>query len=293
MKKLILIFSIITIALYADAQLLYKISGNGLKQPSYLLATHHLAPISMIEKINGLQKAMQEAECIVGEIDLTKDQSAMAAQMQPYMIAPSDSTLSMVIAPEDFKRIDPVFQKYAPMPGMTLAMLEPLKPSAVSTMVATMMVLSSVPDYNPEMQLDRTLQTEMQKAGKTIGELETIEKQCEVLFNSNPIRIQAKTLVDLLSNPDKAGIEAKKMTDAYMIGDLAAVAEIETNENDPEEKAWLEHLLYERNASWLKQIPELLEKRSTLIAVGALHLVGDKGLIQGLKNMGYVVEPHD
>ncbi len=291
MKKTFILLALLAIASGVNAQLLYKISGNGLKQPSYLFGTHHLAPKSMLDEVTGLRKAMAEADRAVGEIDMTHNQNEMAAQMQGYMLAPADSTLSKVISPEEFQRIDPVFQKYAPMPGMTLAMLEPMKPAAVSTMVAVMMVLPNVPDYNPEEQLDKLIQVEMQKAGKSIGALETIDRQCEVLFNATPIRIQAKALVDLLSDPDKAVTESKKMTESYMAGDLAAMAQIESETEDPEEKAWLDHLLYERNADWLNKLPAMLKENSNLIAVGAMHLVGDNGLIEGLRALGYTVEP--
>ncbi len=293
MKKSLILLALLAIAAGANAQLLYKISGNGLKQPSYLFGTHHMAPKSMLDKVKGLRQAMTETDRAVGEIDMTKDQTAMAAQMQAYMLAPADSSLSKVITAEDFKRIDPVFQKYAPMPGMTLAMLEPMKPAAVSTMVAVMMVLPSMPDFNPEEQLDKTIQLEMQAAGKSVGSLETVEKQCEVLFNATPVRLQAKALVELLSDPDKAVEKSKKMTEAYMAGDLATMAKIDSEDADAEDKAWLEHLLYERNADWLSKLPAILAEKSNLIAVGALHLAGEKGLVEGLRALGYSVEPVD
>ena len=35
----------------------------------------------------------------------------------------------------------------------------------------------------------------------------------------------------------------------------------------------------------------MLKENSNLIAVGAMHLVGDNGLIEGLRALGYTVEP--
>ena len=49
-------------------------------------------------------------------------------------------------------------------------------------------------------------------------------------------------------------------------------------------------LLTERNARWIISMKELLAKNSTFFAVGALHLVGDDGLIKQLKTAGYTVE---
>ena len=58
MKKILGILLFIGIALNANAQLLWKISGNGLEKPSYILGTHHLAPLSIKDSIAGLPQAV-------------------------------------------------------------------------------------------------------------------------------------------------------------------------------------------------------------------------------------------
>jgi uncharacterized protein YbaP (TraB family) len=49
--------------------------------------------------------------------------------------------------------------------------------------------------------------------------------------------------------------------------------------------------LYNRNANWVKQLEELMPESSLVVAVGAGHLVGQKGLINMLRKLGYTVEP--
>ena len=46
MKSFIGAVLFICVAFSANAQLLWKVSGNGLNQPSYIIGTHHLAPVS-------------------------------------------------------------------------------------------------------------------------------------------------------------------------------------------------------------------------------------------------------
>ena len=53
MKKILGILLFIGIALNANAQLLWKISGNGQEKASYILGTHHLAPLSIKDSIAG------------------------------------------------------------------------------------------------------------------------------------------------------------------------------------------------------------------------------------------------
>ena len=51
MKKLLGILLFISIALSANAQLLWKVSGKGLEKPSYIFGTYHLSPLSIKDSI--------------------------------------------------------------------------------------------------------------------------------------------------------------------------------------------------------------------------------------------------
>lgn len=68
MKSFIGAIIFICVALSANAQLLWKVSGNGLSSPSYIMGTHHLAPLSIKDGITGLQKAMDETQQVYGEL---------------------------------------------------------------------------------------------------------------------------------------------------------------------------------------------------------------------------------
>ncbi len=69
MKSFIGAIIFICVAFSANAQLLWKVSGNGLTQPSYIIGTHHLAPFSIMDSIAGLQKAMNETQQVYGETE--------------------------------------------------------------------------------------------------------------------------------------------------------------------------------------------------------------------------------
>ena len=55
----------------------------------------------------------------------------------------------------------------------------------------------------------------------------------------------------------------------------------------PEETA---AMIENRNKAWMEKMPAIMADKPTFIAVGALHLVGENGLLQLLKNAGYTVE---
>ena len=275
-------------AVPASAQILYKVEGNGLTAPSYIFGTHHLAPLSVIEK-TGADKCFKEASQVVGEIDMTQDQMKLGMAMQPHMIAPSDSTLSKVISPEDFTIISEDFKKWAPMPGMELSMLEGMKPMVASTMVAVGMAAQAMPGYNPQEQLDTYFQIQGKNEGKTITPLETVEYQASVLYDTTPIAFQAEALVEMLKDPSKAIQSSKDLTVAYDAEDLSKMLQL--SEEDDEHPEFMVALLDKRNAEWLEKLPEIMKAAPSFIAVGALHLAGDKGIVEGLKKLGYNVTP--
>ena len=86
----------------------------------------------------------------------------------------------------------------------------------------------------------------------------------------------------------------KKLTNAYMRQDLNKMLRISEerkgNQCDTttgEEDA----MIYNRNKAWSEKLPAIMKTAPTFIAVGALHLPGDKGLLNLLKKQGYTVEP--
>lgn len=288
MNKLLLTVVSMLMATSLSAQVFYKVEGNGLSKPSYLFGTHHLAPLSVATEF-GVMPPFNSAGQVVGEIDMTQGQMQMSMKMQPFMIAPADSTLSKVISPEDMAVINEEFKKWTPMPGLELSALEPMKPMAVTTIVAASIAMKSMPGFNPQEQLDSWFQTQGSKDGKKIIPLETVEQQAEILFNQTPIAYQAEALVELLKDTDKAIKSTQELTDAYMAQDLKKMAEL--SEAESEHPEFMAALLDRRNESWLKQLPAILSNGPTFVAVGALHLAGDKGLVEGLRRLGYSVTP--
>lgn len=280
---------LIAFALGCNAQIAYKIEGNGLKAPAVIFGTHHLAPLSTIDNVAGAKEAFENATQIVGEVDMTQDQMALAQTLQSHMMAPADSTLRNVIPADLWNSLNDTFKKYAPMPGMDLDMLNAMKPMLVNTMVAVKMVQEDMPDYDPSQQLDTYFMTTAKAAGKKIAALETVEEQATYLYDRTPIAKQAKALIEMLQDPQKQADSAKKLNNAYARQDLQALLAL--TEAEDEDPMFLEMLLNERNANWIKKLPAIIAEQPTFIAVGALHLPGEKGVLKGLENAGYTVTP--
>lgn len=290
MKKIVGIALLFAVAagLSGKAQLLYKIEGNGAPAPSYIFGSHHLSPIDIVEK-SGVMEYFPETQQVVGELDLTMDPMAISLALQPHMMAPADSTLSVLLAGEDMEALNAQFQKWSPMEGLQLQMLEPMKPMAVTTMMAVGLSSQVMPGYDPAQQLDTYFFNEGKKEGKKIVALETPEFQGTVLFDMTPLTVQAEVLLDMLKNPDEAVDNAKKLSSAYQNRSLEEMYKL-SKESD-EHPEFMENILYKRNADWMTKLPAIIKEAPAFIVVGALHLAGPQGIIEGLKEAGFTVTP--
>lgn len=288
-KVLCLLLSFVCYTLCINAQVCYSISGNGLDKPSYLFGTHHLAPLKVFTENNGAVVAFDQSNQIVGEIDLTIDQMELAMKLQPFMIAPSDSVLSKILTAEEYESAVKAFPELSPQPGLSLQMLDMLKPAAISQTIMVPLMTKYVPDYNPTEQLDSYFLKQGQSQGKKIIGLETPEFQADVLFNSTSLKSQAEDLLESLLNPNKVIEEMEILNNAYFSQDMNLMYQLSKDmENEP---ILFERLLKNRNLAWMEKLPDIIKNESTFIAVGCLHLVGEFGLINLLRNEGYKVEP--
>ena len=97
MRKIIFSAIALFVSLSLNAQILYKISGNGAKGESYVMGTHHLAPISILDSIAGFDVAISSVDAVYGEIEQSEMNSPTSVQkMMSMATAPADSTLSKV-----------------------------------------------------------------------------------------------------------------------------------------------------------------------------------------------------
>lgn len=288
MKKLILAFSLLLTGSVINAQILYKVESKTGSKPSYVFGSHHLSPISVVEE-SGVMEYFNNTDQVVGEIDLTIDPMTLSMALQPYMMAPADSTLSVLLKGENLDSLNIQFEKWAPMPGMQLQMLEPLKPMAVTTMLAAGMSQEVMPGFDPNQQLDTYFFQTGVKENKKILALETPEYQGEVLFNMTPLTVQAEALIEMLKSPEKSVEAARKLSEAYQNRNLEAMLEV--SKEDEEHPEFMENILYKRNRDWMKKLPAIIDETSSFIVVGALHLAGPEGIIQGLKDQGYTISP--
>ncbi|WP_373826571.1 TraB/GumN family protein [Bacteroides heparinolyticus] len=291
MKKIISLLLLICLVQSAHAQLLWKISGNGLEKPSYVFGTYHLSPLGIKDSIAALPQAVNETTQVYGEVVMSEMMSpAFMQSMQQQMMMPKDSTLQSLFTPEQYEEVGKVVKENM---MVDIAMLAQLKPAAITQQLAVILYMRHTPGFNPQEQLDNYFQQQAQQQGKKVGGLETVQSQIDILFNSQTLKRQAELLHCMAHDIDRTVGQVKRVIAAYEKQDLNVVLQLLAERHgdacDPL-PGEMEALIDNRNKAWAEKMPAIMSEAPTLFVVGAGHLPGDNGLLNLLQQQGYTLE---
>lgn len=291
MKLKLFLFFLACFSLNTNAQLLWKITGKGLKAPSYLMGTHHLAPLSIIDSIKGMQTALNSTTQVIGELKMSDIHKPANIQLlQQKMMIECDTTLQTLLSPSDYDMVNKFTKEYL---NFELSQVPKLKPAFISNNAVVIIYVKHVGNFNPQEQLDSYFQKQGTEKGKKIEALETLDFQLNILYNSSSLQRQAQLLVCGLSDIPQAINDLKRLTEAYIAQNLNLMLKISEerrgNSCDPSPRE-MESMITARNKTWADKLPSLIETEPSFIAVGALHLPGEEGLINLLRAQGYQIE---
>ncbi len=286
MKQILAILALSLMCLTSNAQLVWKISGNGIKKPSYILGTHHGCPFNYCDSIPGLMKAFDKVDNIIGEInmiELAEMSPERMQKMQAMMMMPNDTSLLSLFDNEETARVNVWLKDEM---GASLEMLSVMKPMTIMVTVQNKILMEMMPELANMTSIDKYMQTYGQSKGKTIGELESADYQMELLYG-NSLEEQADALLEMIGQGNSKGL-MQQLTDAYKSQNLDTLWDIfQEQMTDYQYDA----IVKVRNLNWKKQMQNLLPNQSTLFVVGAGHLPGESGMINLLRETGYKVKP--
>lgn len=259
--------------------LLWQVSGNGLKHPSFLFGTFHLLCKDDIHFSNQLKEAVKASNEIYMELDMDDPSTLLGGLL--YMNMKNGKKLSDLYTPEEYKKLQAYFTDSLNTPIM---MLQRAKPYFLVALIYPKMMNCQSPAGVEEELLKIAKEDK-----KEIKGLETIQFQASV-FDSIPYEWQAK---ELLKNIDSFSVyknEFDEMIHLYKSQQLDSMQNLVGASEFGSEK-YEDLLLNDRNKKWVKELNEIMKNESVFVAVGAGHLTGNKGLINLLKKEGYKVEP--
>ena len=265
--------------------LLWKVSDAD--NSIYLLGAFHLLKEGDYPLPAEVDRAFDDAESLLFEVDPQAMASPdTAATMQKYMAYDGDARLSTALPKRTLEKLETMISAG----GGSLAALEHSEPWAVS--LGLVMGITQSMGFRPDLGVDRHLMERAAKAGKPTGGLETVDDQFRAM-DSVPHTEQAKGLEEFLDDPRKMVQQMGDMHAWWRAGDVERLDTGLRAEMEQETPETYRLLNVARNQAWLPQVEKRLTGSTsddTLVVVGALHLLGEDGLVEQLRGKGYTVE---
>lgn len=266
-----------------DNTLLWRISGKGLQKPSYLYGTIHMLCADDAMLSNSLKNVIKKADEVYFEVDL--DNLADMLAVMTKMKMRGDTTLKDLLSEQEYDRVREYFETKGSI--LPFSMLQTFKPIlALSTLQEGSM------ECDRTAMMEQVIMQEAKKNSKRIKGMETMAYQAGVL-DSIPYKLQAQQLVSYIDNINQNKSEDKEMEEmmsAYKSQDLKKLEAL-MMKTDAGIGNFTDVLLYNRNRNWVEKLKRLMPEKSLLVAVGAGHLPGEKGVINLLRQAGYTVTP--
>ncbi|MCW5907985.1 MAG: TraB/GumN family protein [Chitinophagales bacterium] len=283
MKKLFFVVTTL-LSFSVSAQyhsLLWKISGNGLQQPSYLFGTMHTSDKRVLQKGEEVLSYFNKADAYAMELD---PKESFNLSLLSKLMMGKNYSLKKMIPEREYLLLDSVVKAQV---GFSLKLFDNVAPVFIMTILEAAGIDSDNESEHGDEVLDLLFYRKAKEAKKkTIG-IETVDEQLKAL-NVLSYEEQADMLVRSIREYEKSKQTMKDMVRFYTEKQLDSIAML--NDEDPMPEKFYKALVTDRNKRMATRIGDLMLKQSLFIAVGALHLPGDKGVIELLRKKGYTVE---
>lgn len=261
----------------------WKISKEG--QHIYLGGTIHLLAEADLPLPSQFNKAYSESSTLIFETDMAalKTPEFMAKIMR-VMAFSDGQTLQSALRPEVYVSLQEYLKKRG-IPEANLAMLTPTG-AGLTIQLLEYQILG----MNPDLGVDTLYTQKANSDGKTIGQLETPQEQLAFLKTMGQGK-ENEMVMQILSEAETMGEKINELKNAWRIGDNAKLAKLAITDMKNDFPYMYDTLLTQRNNTWLPKIEAMLKDNDVeFVLVGAMHLVGEDGLLQSLRKNGYDLE---
>lgn len=285
MKKFIFLLCLqFAIAGFAQNSLLFEISGNGLKQNSYLFGTIHVQDEAVFNWNDSVFWAIDQAEIAAFEIDL--DAEEIKKDMRP--------TDQQQKEWKDFFTND-----LGPAIQNTIE-ADTLAHRASSLFAQVLQMELGKKKMSRGSFVDLFLKEYAESRGKKTVGIETVTEQLNVFLNLDKQLIK-KSIINFLEE-DKWDIDLSALSggqndliEVYSTMKLDNVCKVVDSIYMASENEFVnqfyQKLFVDRNGIMFSRTQEMIKEKSHFIGVGSGHLCSESGLINQYRKAGYTVRP--
>jgi uncharacterized protein len=278
---LVLLASIVHAAPEADFSrgLLWRVEMAG-TEASHIFGTIHLADERVTQLPGPVRDALNASRSFTMEILL--DDMARLAFADALML---DGTrdLPSLVGQETFAQAAERMQAAGIPPEVTAR----LKPWAV-------LINLVAPEEAGGVILDNELYHQAMLQRKPVYQLETVDEQI-ALFDDLPMEAQVALLQDTVRRFNEVSEQSEKIVAAYVAGDLGEIWRINAalmngaGAARPYYEQFIERVIHGRSVIMAHRMQARLREGNAFIAVGALHLYGEHGVLNLLRQEGFRV----
>lgn len=298
---------------------LWKISGNGLAQKSYLFGTCHGDGHNFTKEevfgIKGLEASLNSVKAVLFEGGLNPkkseaDSTAIVAEVKkatgfisnpgPDCYMPEGiSYESLFDSIKHFKMVDKVLTGLAER--MNDGEYWKKSPRYWCSFLILAQLIKHDKTQSAVMSVDELLKQEVQERGIDVEYVEGGTAGASLLsmftnaIDTLSMKGQAEYLYRTLEGMARQKTLFEGMTKAYLENDTCKMENFlrgeglvpgsEDSDNSQRE------ITSDRNVAWIPVIEQYIAQRPCMIAVGCRHLLGSESLIALLRRKGYTVEP--
>lgn len=253
---------------------LWRITGKGLKQPSYLFGTIHIMDKRVFNFTDSVYRALENTEGLAIEVNPDEMMSYAITQA----VNSEGKKLDDILSEEDYNRYGARLSKKLGKPAAQITSKD---------IIAERNRWLTSNNFKESMQtfVDAWFYGVAKASGKWVGGIEDASDQGNLLDEL----IDQVDIESVLSDEsDQQGSAVlSKMIKIYEAQNLNAVEAMSAGMNDRQRY----EMLGKRNIKMAHRIDSLAGVRAVFFAVGVAHLPGQDGLIHLLQEKGFVVEP--
>jgi uncharacterized protein YbaP (TraB family) len=267
--------------------LLWEISGNGLKKPSFLFGTMHVSSKMAFHLADSFYIGIRNADMVA----LETNPESWQEDMSKYDVGNSEfrnfgfRTSNFTPEPDEFLRISTLrFYKYDKKIEKSLYS----NPSTINNLLYRSYGNESS-DFEEDTYLDMYIYQCGKKWGKKVAGVEKYGESMKLMMEAYKDAAKDRNTKERSYDADD-GYSSGNLQEAYRTGNLDWLDSI--NKYNSFSSAFDEKFLYRRNEIQAGSIDSIIRTGQSLFAgVGAAHLPGERGVIEMLRDMGYKLRP--
>jgi len=250
----------------------------------YLLGVVHLLKPEHYPLAPAVERAYESAEVLVVEADLP---SVPPEEMARLTVSKLHYSLGRSLRGSVATRTYGLAKEIAAEFGLGEDQIDRVKPLTLAMILSHLAARSAGFDEN--LGIDTYFLRRARADYKEVLPLETAEQQLGFIGGVAPTAQEA-SLLNTLTSFDKVVETQERVNRAWATGNMNALEALLTGSASQEIPEVSEVLIYRRNEAWLPRVEAYLsEGRGHLVAVGAAHLVGERGILRALGGRGYDV----